>query len=343
MIQMHYCSDAINRQDAPVDVGLAPQHDFLLRVYRAARVQPARRFEHTVLRALEPLLRFDAAFWGCGRVANDHAIRLHTAYLHHMTIDHLAEWQASSVQERMLARWARTPGAYAVLRRRSEGSRRATAASCAIGAQIDDRAAIVTAVLSADCSAQWLVLYRRRPIDSFSARDRREAARLIPHLFEARTISYALQCQRVLATAAAGAANLAFCDRHGVLAHADAHFVDLLRLEWPAWPGGRLPAELAELLHRSRGDSAFAGKHIRVFARPAGDTFCLIARQRAHVDLLTPREREVASRFAGGQTYKAIARQLAVAPATVRNQLASVYGKLGTHSKIELSRIVERA
>jgi DNA-binding CsgD family transcriptional regulator len=53
--------------------------------------------------------------------------------------------------------------------------------------------------------------------------------------------------------------------------------------------------------------------------------------------LLTPRERRVAHLFAQGMTYKVIARQLSLSPATVRTYLRQAYLHLGVKSKMELS------
>jgi adenylate cyclase len=56
--------------------------------------------------------------------------------------------------------------------------------------------------------------------------------------------------------------------------------------------------------------------------------------------LLTPRERQIALAYAGGQTYRDIATDLFIAPTTVRAHVGAVYRKLGVSSKIELSRVI---
>ena len=52
--------------------------------------------------------------------------------------------------------------------------------------------------------------------------------------------------------------------------------------------------------------------------------------------MLSTREITVAKYYAKGQTYKQIARELSIAPATIRNHLASIYHKLGINNKAEL-------
>jgi len=56
--------------------------------------------------------------------------------------------------------------------------------------------------------------------------------------------------------------------------------------------------------------------------------------------LLSRREKVVAECYTTGQTYKQIAAQLYIAPATVRNHLAAIYRKLGVSNKAELIRVV---
>lgn len=56
---------------------------------------------------------------------------------------------------------------------------------------------------------------------------------------------------------------------------------------------------------------------------------------------LTQREREVAVAYATGEGYKAIARNLGLAPSTVRCHLQTIFRKLGVHNKVELGRRLE--
>jgi DNA-binding NarL/FixJ family response regulator len=57
---------------------------------------------------------------------------------------------------------------------------------------------------------------------------------------------------------------------------------------------------------------------------------------------LTGREREVLALVAEGMSNAAIARELVVSPHTVRNHLASLSAKLGTHSKLESLAVAVR-
>lgn len=52
---------------------------------------------------------------------------------------------------------------------------------------------------------------------------------------------------------------------------------------------------------------------------------------------LSQREVQIAQAYAGGQTYQSIAKDLYIAPSTVRTHLATIYRKLAVSSKLELA------
>lgn len=53
-------------------------------------------------------------------------------------------------------------------------------------------------------------------------------------------------------------------------------------------------------------------------------------------EILSPREIEIASAYAQGDTYQTIAARLGIAPSTVRTHLATIYRKLEVSSKLDL-------
>jgi LuxR family maltose regulon positive regulatory protein len=60
----------------------------------------------------------------------------------------------------------------------------------------------------------------------------------------------------------------------------------------------------------------------------------------ALVEPLSARERELLGLLAAGLGTREVAARLFISPATVRNHLKSIYGKLGAHSRLQM---VERA
>jgi DNA-binding NarL/FixJ family response regulator len=53
---------------------------------------------------------------------------------------------------------------------------------------------------------------------------------------------------------------------------------------------------------------------------------------------LSPQERAVATAFAAGNSYKEVAREMNLAPTTVRHHLRSAYAKLGISDKGALAQ-----
>jgi len=62
--------------------------------------------------------------------------------------------------------------------------------------------------------------------------------------------------------------------------------------------------------------------------------------RRDLLDLLTPRELEIALLVSAGQECKAVARRLRISFHTVRVHLGRIYAKLGLHKQTELTALV---
>ncbi|MBO9449830.1 hypothetical protein J7426_06155 [Tropicibacter sp. R16_0] len=58
------------------------------------------------------------------------------------------------------------------------------------------------------------------------------------------------------------------------------------------------------------------------------------------LDVLTPREREVAQALAQGKTHKMVAIDLGTSPSTVRNQTQAIYGKLKIGNRADLAKLI---
>jgi DNA-binding CsgD family transcriptional regulator len=112
---------------------------------------------------------------------------------------------------------------------------------------------------------------------------------------------------------------------------------------WPGWRGDLLPERLRAII-------ALPGRHmlpdqgIVVTCEKAPDyqnmgLRRLTIRPMTVVDLLTPREHEIARLLAKGNSHKDVARLLGVAPSTVRNQTQSIYDKAGIGSRAELASL----
>jgi DNA-binding NarL/FixJ family response regulator len=75
------------------------------------------------------------------------------------------------------------------------------------------------------------------------------------------------------------------------------------------------------------------GRALTLHALPDGGGWLLRLQPTSPADLLSPREREIAHRYARGESHQQIARALMLAPSTVRNHLGNIYSKLQVHHR----------
>ena len=80
-----------------------------------------------------------------------------------------------------------------------------------------------------------------------------------------------------------------------------------------------------------------------VIARKLLQLFPRTPAVNTETDKLTPREQEVLSSLAKGNSYKMVAGELAISIETVRTYIRGIYGKLQVHSRTEaINRLYER-
>jgi DNA-binding CsgD family transcriptional regulator len=135
---------------------------------------------------------------------------------------------------------------------------------------------------------------------------------------------------------------MALCRADGLIVFAGSGFNHLLQQEWPDWKGPRLPQTL-QLSLASVGAAGFTGATIAVSMTRLGEMLFLRASRPSPLMQLSRRELSVARLYGLGHSYKEIARQLDVSPATVRNFLQRIYVKLEIRDKAELAALVARA
>lgn len=132
----------------------------------------------------------------------------------------------------------------------------------------------------------------------------------------------------------------AVIDDEGLIHAADRDFGNAVLRAVPDWIGPVLPKKLQRLVDGGRGpirlgDQCFAirrGKNARHLLLALDDD----------AEALTSAERRAARLYAAGATYASIAETLNLSTATVRNQLASTYRKLGVHNKVALASVLAR-
>ena len=176
-------------------------------------------------------------------------------------------------------------------------------------------------------------------LPDFDARDEEVFDAIAPHLVEA----FAVNRTTFLGGPGAPSASppIASIDGEGRFIGTTPAFV---RIFWPEEPPGTayLPAEVLRRLRRGLPWPLPGGRHTLHAYEEGSGGYLLRLRSTSPADGLTARERQVATHFARGSTYKAIATELSLAPTTVRNHLQNLYAKLGVTQRDELAALLSR-
>ncbi|MBN9427477.1 MAG: helix-turn-helix transcriptional regulator [Burkholderiales bacterium] len=304
----------------------------LIELYRGSREVGWRQFQDWALDLLQTRLRFDSAWWGKGSY--------HAGYVHHL---HLYRCRPEIVED--YRRWVdhdfmraavmSRPGVSVNLSdvmSREEFIRTPVYRHFCQPHSIEWSLATVSMVDEKAGLLQWISLRRSDPGQPFTEAERQLKQRLVPHLIEAER-----GCRQYFLRESGARLRgrpWGLCDAHGQLHEIGPQFVDTLRREWPDWSGPELPAPLFDALRAGR---PYDGENIVIDTESVNGLYCLFARSRTAIDSLSPRERQVAGRYARGEDHARIASSLGVSPVTVRNQIQSVYRKLGINNKAELA------
>ena len=174
----------------------------------------------------------------------------------------------------------------------------------------------------------------------FSERERQLIQAIIPHIIQA----WRINCHFFLNISAIKEVSnqpckVALVDYQGGIQQAIEGFSNILKQEWKSFNGYKLPSELIERLIRNR-TKIFKGNYISVTATYFQYLVLLQVRELSPLETLTPRERQVAISYSQGKSYKEIAKELSVAPSTVRNHLQNIYSNLKINSKAQLAQLL---
>lgn len=176
-----------------------------------------------------------------------------------------------------------------------------------------------------------VALWRASRKRNYTADDVALADLVLPHLFQARQINDRLHGGR-----RDGGALLLVSDSQGCLQFSDDDANHMLQAEWPAWHPPVLPPAFFRAL-RDGGSGSYTGRTLTARIRPQGKHLHIMLEPLTHRALLTPAELAIAELAAAGASYKEVAAQLRLSPATVRNQLHKVYDKLRISNKTALA------
>jgi len=165
--------------------------------------------------------------------------------------------------------------------------------------------------------------------------------RVLAHLVEAGALALRQFIRRDDWLQAMGRANrgsAAMADSEGTLFAASERFREMLDQDGGT-PMMKLPFDLPESVLGDEGGEFVHGPiHVRV--RRAGQLYLIYARKPLPLDMLSPREQEIARALGNGKTLKSIARQYGIAVSTVANHTTRIYRKLAIYRREDLIELV---
>lgn len=294
-------------------------------------------FRAAALGLLEAELPFASAWWG---IANPQAgqVSVMQGHLHRLPPGFIEDWWHIADVDSLARRCAEQPGRTVL----DDGSPPSPPEEDAFDARYGLACALST-LLPDEATGlySFLSLFRGPADPPFGEAERALVELLMPHLALAERTHWRLALRRQFGAAAAHQAQV---DTAGYLLQASPDFCRALAGEFPAWPGGPLPAPLQPLL-RGRGGH-WQGRQIEVGVEAvdgpdaaAGARWRIALRARIGHGL-TPREETIARAYADGDSYKEIARRYGLSPATVRGYLRECYLKLGVSNKAALGGVL---
>lgn len=301
-----------------------------LELQRLAQDTPLTLFRQQVLVRLQSVIAFDKAWWGRAALV-DGLPEEHSSYVFMLPGSYVDDWRSIREQDITIPLTHVSPGRSVIIDSQDEltpdGLRW-------LGRKHDFGEFLC--IIHIDPLTQLrvhLTLYREIAGAPFVTDDQLLLDHLMPHLVAAEGANQIRALVALRETLnSPGTLALAVCDQQGVLHYAERGFVDHMLLEWPQWKGSCLPQGMN--LKTYRGDK------LTVESTQVGDFHLLIARPCSVLNVLSARETDVAERFGGGRTYKEIARELGLAPNTVRHHIRSIYEKLGVSGKAGIAQLL---
>lgn len=303
-----------------------------LQIQLLSRQHAMDRFHDCALDELQRLLPFDKAWWGRAAMINGMPEE-HSCHLYRLPATYVSDWRTIRHDDVTVDLVNVDLGRSAVVDTRASST---PAGLRWLGERHGYRELVC--VVHKDPKTQLvdhLTLYRAPGAERFDSTEQLLLEALMPHMVAAvsnnqiRTL--VTQRERL-----SGGQNLALgvCDQFGILQCTEQGFVDLLAQEWPDWHGPGLPFE-------PRVDG-YQGSCLEIDISPVADLYLLTVRARTVMARLSARERDVALRFGEGSTYKQVARELGMAPNTVRHHIRSIYSKLGITGKASISHLLHQ-
>lgn len=308
----------------------------LLALYRGARAMPVTEFPEYALALMKSVVPFEKARTTAVELRGDDAV-VRQVRLHNEPSGMVLDWAAIKRQDKVFHNVRDHLGTVFNYHAATLFAGPQTALMRDYAVRYQHRNGLVLMQRDAVTGLHdSLALYRVGEDDHFSAGEQAMMQQLAPHIQEALHIN----AQSVGDEQPHG--DLAIAQFDGTVQFCGPAFDALARQEWPDWRAQRLPARLMTALGRP-GGGRYAGRHLTLSCTVSERWLYLRAQPQHRLGQLSPRELEVARRYASGLSSKEVAQQLGLSPATVRSFLQKIYQKLDIGDKAQLATAINAA
>ena len=305
----------------------------ILNLYGSAQECTTGEFQGQALDMLRQTLSFDSAAIIAASFSSDMAISLHSLHMYQQPIEKLADRKALVSPDTILADACRSRGRCVTMESVDIDPRYLDLhAYCKKYAIAHSMVLISPATHHANLDL--IALWRAGPERAYCAAETELGNLLLPHLTQAQAINSRLFRASDVEPPPGSVRLLA--SLNGCLQYVEPVAADMLQREWPEWEPPILPAHFVEELRRP-GQGLYTGKTLVARVTELGGYLYVQLSRRPAGRPLTGVEGAVARLAASGLSYKDIAKRQGVSPATVRNQLHSVYAKLDVGNKTALA------
>lgn len=308
--------------------------EVLLDLYRTAQTSNPVKFPEYLLRVVNQHVGFDTAMMGVISTGAADYFKLYSVHLHNETAACLSEWVQLSTQDILLESTLATRGR----------ARSIELNELALHPVLHDFASrhkhlhmlgLVANYTSA--SAQFGMSIRRSDRKRhFSTSEERVLERLMPHMIEAYRINRTLFGKKLLTSAVETYRGSCVFDGAGVIHYSSEEFLQLGMAIFRNFDFIRVPAPL-QRAHIQQRRTRLIEKNFVFDCQKVGHLYFLQAHLGNPLDALSPRELGVAKSYSAGLSYKEIAAELIISPATARRHIESIYAKLNICNKSDLT------
>ena len=332
---------------------MSDPNDLLHDIYEGAQHLPVTDFSEYSLKSVKRALHFDSATLLDYAVSTRNAIGIQALYLHQVPVERLHERvlyagveslteQGELVSRDVILQKAIANRGQCVAADVNHAFRRDRFLEYC--RKFDNAHSLVLSTRTTNNAFSLAALWRANPKNAYGHDDIAAATCLLPHLLRARQINQQLGhglSAKPTTTTPPGRATI-LSTFSGQLYVVGIEAIRLLQQEWEQWLPPMLPSALMSQL-AGNTYRRFLGRAITIQASVRANMLCMEIAPLCNADRLTPAELRVARLAVCGLQYKEIAREVDVAPATVRNQLQSVYRKLGVRNKTALANAIQQS